>query len=98
MRRLVHDSNISFTPLLFILYPEAKRAMAMRDRWIRSTWPLWKQKAIPLSNDALEIERCETEEADRMNSNRLAGGFEALLSGDGEASSTQSSGRIPSYA
>ena len=73
IRKLIYDSAASFTPSLFVLYPEARRAMTLRDRWIRSTWPLWKQQITPLSSDAVELERCEMQEAFRLNYNWISG-------------------------
>ena len=82
MRRLVHDTSSSFVPALFCLYPEAHQAIRKRDAWIRSTWPLWKEVATPMTTDASEGERCETQEMARMTGNRILGGLEAMFAGD----------------
>ena len=82
MRRFVFDSDTSFVPTLFVLYPNALLATHKRDSYARCTWPLWITVTTPLSQDPLELERCEREEVCRVNGNRLLAGMEAMLMGD----------------
>ena len=82
MRRFVHDADTSFVPPLFVLYPEALSSMMKRDKYIRSTWPLWLAGTSALTQDPVEAVRCELQEVCRVNGNRLLGAMEAILMGD----------------
>jgi hypothetical protein len=62
-RTMIQGSNRSFNPLFFVSLREAVRAAQRRDLWIRSTWPLFTEKAVPgQEGDQLEVVRCKAQQ------------------------------------
>jgi hypothetical protein len=61
-------------------------AAQRRDRWSRSTWVLFTEKAVPGPGaDQLEIERCEAQNVVMDCANRWLGAMEARNGGDAVA-------------
>jgi hypothetical protein len=75
MRQMVQGVDRSFNPQLYVLSQEGFRAIRRRDQWIRSTWPLFEEKAVPYENGGpFDRERMENEQVHMDNANRIAGG------------------------
>jgi hypothetical protein len=83
MRQMVQGVDRSFNPQLYVLSQEGFKAIRRRDQWIRSTWPLFEEKAVPYENGGpFDRERMENEQVHMDQSNRIAGGLDALGAGD----------------
>jgi hypothetical protein len=86
MRRLIQGSSRTFNPLTSVLFPEALAAIQRRDRWIRSTWPLFQEAITPAAiPNALDAECLEMERTFMDNANRDQAAFDAYAAGDSEA-------------
>jgi hypothetical protein len=88
MRILVHDANHSFNPYLFTLYADGMKAITRRNAWLKSSWPLFKEKALPTNDSVTERERCEHQQVLMDSANRALSAMEAMLCGDKIASLT----------
>jgi hypothetical protein len=86
MRALIQGSSRTFNPLTFVLYPEAQAAIQRRDKWIRSTWPIFQEAITPaVIPNALDTERMEMERTFMDTANRCEVVFDAFAAGDSEA-------------
>jgi hypothetical protein len=75
-----------FNPTTFVPHPEGMAAIRRRDRWIRSTVPLFQERIEPAAHpNELDSERLEIQRVFMDGSNRLAGAIDTLAVGDGEA-------------
>jgi hypothetical protein len=86
MRQMVHGVDRSFNPLLYVLSQEGFKAVYRRDQWIRSTWPLFRERAQPYENGGpFDKERMEAEQIYMNNANRASGAIDAFGAGDADA-------------
>jgi hypothetical protein len=86
MRRMLQGSSRMFNPLTFVLLPDALTAIRRRDKWIKSTWPLFQEVVGPAAvPNMLDTERLEFQKVLMDNSNRLVGAIDAFAARDAEA-------------
>jgi hypothetical protein len=86
MRRLIQGTKRMFNPLAFVILPEGMTAIRKRDRYIKSSWPLIKEKLIPAAvANELDTERVNTEQTLIDTANRMSGSMDAIEYGDVES-------------
>jgi hypothetical protein len=82
-RTMIHGTTRLHNPMIFVLLPEAARAAARRDLWIRSSWPFFQERAIPDEGaDFLEVARFEAQQVMLDCANRIPGAIKCRRGGD----------------